>query len=211
MIKKMLMKWLIGKVLARAPGLIGKLASGALKTTSLKTLFAGKVFEHVFRQFADKGEKEGTEQTYESPSQGSGKWTPPATARPWLSRIYKAEARHNMPENLLARLIWQESRYRDDIISGKTISSAGAVGIAQIVPRWHPDVDPLDANASIDYAADYLSRLKRQFGDWPTALAAYNWGQGNVRNAQKKYGSHWLEKAPTETRNYVTRIWRDVV
>lgn len=138
------------------------------------------------------------------------KWTPPANAAPYLADIAAAERLHDMPKNLLARLIFQESRYRQDIISGKVISHAGAVGIAQIVPRWHPDVNPLDAQASIYYAADYLAELKRRFGDWETALAAYNWGQGNVSKARAAHGFGWLSKAPRETQNYVAEIWGDV-
>lgn len=138
------------------------------------------------------------------------KWTPPATAKLYLADIMAAEYSHNMPKYLLARLLYQESHFRADIISGKTTSGAGAVGIAQIVPRWHPDVDPLNVKESIEYAADYLTSLKNQFGDWKTALAAYNWGQGNVNNAMKKNGYKWLASAPTETQNYVSQIWGDV-
>lgn len=138
------------------------------------------------------------------------KWTPPDAAAPYLPQIMSAEYQHGMPRYLLARLLYQESRYRQDIISGQVKSSAGAVGIAQIVPKWHPNVDPLNVAESINYAAAYLTRLKNQFGDWETALAAYNWGQGNVNNAMKAYGYKWLANAPTETQNYVSEIWGDV-
>jgi soluble lytic murein transglycosylase-like protein len=138
------------------------------------------------------------------------KWTPPEAAAPYLADIMAAEYQNGMPQYLLARLLYQESRYRWDIISGETTSSAGAVGIAQIVPRWHPNIDPLDPVASIHYAAAYLTKLKNQFGDWETALAAYNWGMGNVNNAMKTSGYKWLASAPTETQNYVSEIWGDV-
>lgn len=138
------------------------------------------------------------------------KWTPPAKARFYLADIAAAERLHDMPKNLLARLIYQESRFRQDIITGEVKSSAGAVGIAQIVPRWHPDVNPLDPQESIYYAAQYLTKLKTRFGDWETALAAYNWGQGNVANAREDYGYDWLGYAPKETQNYVSEIWGDV-
>ena len=90
------------------------------------------------------------------------------------------------------------------------ISSAGAMGIAQIVPKWHPDVDPLNPTQSIYYAAQYLKNLQKQFGEWRKALAAYNWGPGNLSKAIIKYGDDWLDYAPTETRNYVTQIWGDI-
>lgn len=138
------------------------------------------------------------------------RWTPPAAAEPYLPEIMKAEYQHGMPQYLMARLLYQESRYRRDIITGEVKSGAGATGIAQIIPRWHPEAKPLDPVHSIHYAANYLAQLRNQFGDWETALAAYNWGPGNVRKAQRNHGDEWLATAPLETRNYVSQIWGDV-
>ncbi len=138
------------------------------------------------------------------------KWVPPASAAPYLDSINKAELKYSLPENLLARLLYQESHYRPDIITGALNSSAGAQGIAQIVPKWHPSVNPLDPFASIDYAAEYLAELKQRFGDWGTALAAYNWGMGNVGRAKDNHGASWLSYAPEETQNYVKQITADV-
>lgn len=131
------------------------------------------------------------------------KWNPPATAAPYLDAMSQAEQRHGLPSGLLARVAYQESRFRDDIITGKTVSSAGAIGLMQIVPRWHPDVNPYDPFASIEYAARYLASLHKTFGTWEMALAGYNWGQGNLsRNG--------FSAAPLETRNYVAQISADM-
>lgn len=121
----------------------------------------------------------------------------------YLPMLNAAEDRYGIPRDLLARQAYQESRFRDDIISGSTVSPAGALGIMQIVPKFHPDADPLDVRAAIDYAARFLSNLKQQFGSWALALAAYNAGPGNVR----KYGG-----VPPfdETRKYVAQIIADV-
>lgn len=140
---------------------------------------------------------------YRAREDSSTRWQVPDRAAPYIERIRTAERKHGLPHNLLARVLYQESRYRDDIINGEVLSSAGAVGIAQIVPRWHPDVDPLNVSAAIDYAGQYLAQLHRQFGSWPLALAAYNWGPGNV--STKGPASY-----PEETRNYVAQITGDV-
>ncbi len=121
----------------------------------------------------------------------------------WLPLVQQAEAENGLPAGLLDRVLYQESHYRSDIIEGRTVSGAGAVGIAQIVPRWHPSVDPLDTSAAIFYAARYLAQLYRQFGTWSHALAAYNWGPGNV--AEKG-----IDNLPDETRVYVASITSDV-
>jgi soluble lytic murein transglycosylase-like protein len=132
-------------------------------------------------------------------------WRPPATAAPYLKAIAEAEAKHGIPSMMLARLLHQESRFRQDIITGRVRSKVGATGIAQFMPATAAEygIDPVDPFASIDAAGLYLSRLYKRFGTWKQALAAYNWGQGNVAR-------RGLERAPTETVNYFTQILRDV-
>lgn len=111
---------------------------------------------------------------------------------------------YGIPPGLLARVGWQESRFRADIIDGTTVSGAGAIGIMQFVPRWHPDLNPYDPIASINYAGRYLSGLHDKFGTWDLALAAYNWGEGNI--SKHSDPSTW----PKETRDYVAQISADV-
>ena len=132
-------------------------------------------------------------------------WSIPIEGARFSEYFADAENKYNIPKNLLARVAYQESRFRDDIITGEVVSSAGAQGIMQIVPKWHPDVNPYNIPEAIDYAGKYLSNLYKSFGSWQLALAAYNFGQGNVRK--------WLagEKSlPTETRNYVNEIGGDI-
>lgn len=133
-------------------------------------------------------------------------WKIPAAGREYKKLFDDASARYGLPRNLLARVAYQESRFRQDIITGKLDSKAGAKGIMQIVPRWHPNVDPLDPIAAIPYAAEYLRRLYDKFGSWNDALAAYNWGEGNLR--RWKQGSPIT--MPIETKNYVSEIMKDI-
>jgi len=100
---------------------------------------------------------------------------------------------------LLLRVAQQESGFDPKAYNSRTTAS----GMMQIVPKWHPGVDPFDPAQAVPYAAKYLSTLHNQFGTWKLALAAYNWGPGNL----KKYG---IDNAPTETRNYYTEILADV-
>jgi soluble lytic murein transglycosylase-like protein len=134
-----------------------------------------------------------------------GAWPPPARAAPYLAAIAQAEDKYSIPPQLLARLLYQESRYRPEIIDGSVRSSAGAIGIAQFMPATAAEmgVDPLNADSSIDGAARYLRRLYDGTGTWAGALAAYNWGIGNVRR-------RGLGAAPAETREYVSAILGDV-
>jgi soluble lytic murein transglycosylase-like protein len=132
-------------------------------------------------------------------------YTPPAAALPYVESIARAEHDNGIPQSLLARVLYQESRYRPEIVSGAVRSGAGATGIAQLMPATARElgVDPLDAEQSIDGAARYLRRLYDSLGDWAKTLAAYNWGIGNVQR-------RGLGAAPLETRRYVSEILADV-
>lgn len=87
-------------------------------------------------------------------------------------------------------------------------SWADAQGIAQIIPRWHPNVDPWDPFDSLRYATNLMSsHLAWSNGDYPRALGAYNAGKGRIRPL-----GVWAPRAtwPRETRNYVTWILKGV-
>jgi len=127
----------------------------------------------------------------------------------WADLFTATEKNLGMPENLLVRVAWQESRFRSDIIDCELNSGAGAMGIMQIVPRWHPNVEPCNPQSAIPYAGAYLYKLKQRFGTWDKALAAYNWGQGNLSKLNLN-NEGWLSETPSETRQYVSSIKRDL-
>ena len=79
--------------------------------------------------------------------------------------------------NTFLRLIQQESGYDPQAYN----ATSGASGIAQIVPRWHPGVDPFDPMKALPYAAQYLAdNIKRYGGDFLRGTAAYNAGPGTI-------------------------------
>lgn len=114
-----------------------------------------------------------------------------------------AEKANRLPAGLLEAIAKVESNFRDDIINGQTISPAGAVGLMQIIPKWHPGINPLDPIASINYAGKYVRELYNKTGSWKAAVAAYNWGIGNVQ----RYG---INNLPTETRNYISKVFSEI-
>lgn len=127
----------------------------------------------------------------------------------WVPVLNQVESQYGLPADLLARVAYQESSFREGVIRGTTASSAGALGIMQLEPAYFSSVRSAvpftdsDVNAQINQAAQNLKSLYNEFGDWSLALAAYNAGAGNV----KKYGG-----IPpfTETENYVADIIADV-
>ena len=142
---------------------------------------------------------------------GTGDWSPPFNQdeyEKYKPTIQQASQQYNIPETLLTRLLYQESKFDPEIVSGKISSRAGAQGIAQFMPRTAASVsetggvDPMDPTSSIFGAAHYLRNLNDKFPDWRDTLAAYNWGQGNLT----KKG---IENAPYETSNYYQQILFD--
>jgi membrane-bound lytic murein transglycosylase D len=91
----------------------------------------------------------------------------------------------------------------------------------QFMPRTGKDFDlkqnafrddRRDVLASTRAALDYLQKLHGMFGDWHLALAAYNWGEGNVkrsmnRNQQQGASLAYTDlRMPAETRLYVPKL-----
>ncbi|PLZ03074.1 lytic transglycosylase [Burkholderia sp. WAC0059] len=128
--------------------------------------------------------------------------------------VEQLEERH-MPTEL-ALLPFVESAYNP-----QALSVAKAAGIWQFVPdtgrtynlkqnMWQDD--RRNVLASTSAALDYLSHLHDMFGDWYLALAAYNWGEGNVQRAIARNQAAGLPtdyadlRLPSETRNYVPKL-----
>jgi membrane-bound lytic murein transglycosylase D len=133
----------------------------------------------------------------------------------YLFHIVNELERRGMPTEL-ALLPFIESAFNP-----QAMSSAKASGMWQFIPGTGRDFalkqnvfrdDRREVLASTRAALDYLKMLHGMFGDWHLALAAYNWGQGNVQRAVTR-----LQKAgqpvgyeqlqmPDETRNYVPKL-----
>lgn len=125
-------------------------------------------------------------------------WTIPEAATPYLSIFRTAEQQYDLPQNLLVRMAQQESYFDPN-----AVSPVGAEGIMQLMPQYYPNIDPFDVTQAVFAAAQTMKQYYKQFGSWKKALAAYNWGPGNVQ----KYG---ITNLPAETANYVADIGGDL-
>lgn len=135
----------------------------------------------------------------------SDAWKQYPNAAQYLPALAAAEDAFAIPTYLLARLAYQESRWRDDIVSGEYKSAADCVGLMQLNPRFFPDAGQ-DWRADVVTAARELARLYGVFHSWRLAVMAYDWGQGNVQ----KYLSGEITALPKETNDYVTEVFFDV-
>jgi membrane-bound lytic murein transglycosylase D len=133
----------------------------------------------------------------------------------YLFHIVEEIERRGLPTDL-ALLPFIESAFNP-----QALSRVRAAGMWQFMPATGRDFelrqnlfrdDRRDVLASTRAALDYLERLHRMFGDWHLALAAYNWGQGNVQRAIRtneaaRRGTGYTDlRMPDETRNYVPKL-----
>ncbi|MFZ2648751.1 MAG: transglycosylase SLT domain-containing protein [Burkholderiaceae bacterium] len=133
----------------------------------------------------------------------------------YLFHIVQEVERRGLPTEL-ALLPFIESAFNP-----QAMSSARASGMWQFIPSTGRNYDlkqnvfrddRRDVLASTRAALDYLETLHAMFGDWHLALAAYNWGEGNVARAiarnrkARKTTDYASLRMPAETRHYVPKL-----
>lgn len=130
-------------------------------------------------------------------------WALPTKGTKYAALFQSAEYANGLPPRLLARMAQQESNFDPD-----ATNPSGAQGIMQIIPRWHPGVDPFNPLEAIPYAGNYVRQNFNRFGSWAKALAAYNFGPTALAKIENQ--KSWLLLTPDETQKYVTRILGDL-
>lgn len=106
---------------------------------------------------------------------------------------------HGIPTGFFARLIWQESRFNQ-----RVVSPAGAQGVAQFMPAVAAERglrNPFDPLSALPHSARFLKEHIQYFGNLGLAAAAYNAGARRVTDWLARRG-----KLPDETRQYVKHI-----
>jgi membrane-bound lytic murein transglycosylase D len=133
----------------------------------------------------------------------------------FLFHILEEVEKRRMPTEI-ALLPMIESAYNP-----VAYSRAHASGIWQFIPSTGKDYGlrqnwwydgRRDVIAATTAALDYLEKLYGMFGDWPLALASYNWGEGAVGRAIERNRAKGLPtdyqslSVPAETRSYLPKL-----
>jgi soluble lytic murein transglycosylase-like protein len=112
--------------------------------------------------------------------------------------IRTASQRYGVDEGLIKAVIRQESDFNPN-----AVSRAGARGLMQLMPGTAAGLgvkDSFDPEQNVMAGTRFLKdMINRYGGDVDSALAAYNWGPGNV---DKSRGAH----LPRETREYLVKV-----
>ncbi len=111
--------------------------------------------------------------------------------------IRQAAETYGVDQDLIGAVIKAESNFQRHATSPK-----GARGLMQLMPETAREMgvtDSYDPVENIMGGTRYLKRLLDRYqGNVPRALAAYNWGAGNVEK--------FPDRLPKETREYIARV-----
>lgn len=133
------------------------------------------------------------------PSFGTSISSSKSVAKPELEQlIAETGQRYGVDTNLLRQVVLAESGF-----NSKAVSSAGAMGLMQLMPGTASDYgvkDPFDPVQNLDGGTRFLRDLLNRFnGNVSLALAGYNAGPGAVDKYNGIPPYH-------ETQNYVQKI-----
>ncbi|MBF0368632.1 MAG: lytic transglycosylase domain-containing protein [Magnetococcales bacterium] len=116
---------------------------------------------------------------------------------PFGDIIRKVAKENDLDEGLIRAVIQVESSGNP-----KALSRVGAQGLMQLMPATAESLgveDPFDPEQNIAGGSRYLKKLLNRYdGEKDLALAAYNWGMGNLERRP--------EAMPAETRNYIVKV-----
>jgi Transglycosylase SLT domain len=126
-------------------------------------------------------------------------------ASPYVQVAENDARKHGIDPNCFVRQINQESSF-DPNNKGPYVCNAdgcgNAEGIGQYMSYRHDNFNHWDPIASLDHAAGDMASLYNHYHNYRKALAAYDWGEGNLASALS-HGSSWEQYLPPETKNYI--------
>jgi len=137
----------------------------------------------------------------------------PETVKVGKQNISIPAGKEFAPPSLVRAVMKVESGGKQEAVSPK-----GATGLMQLMPGTAKalGVDPKDPQENVEGGSKYLQQMLNKYGKKDIALAAYNWGPGNIDRAIRAVKADgkrvtWANimqavKVPMETRLYVNKV-----
>jgi soluble lytic murein transglycosylase-like protein len=137
------------------------------------------------------------EQPADSSCERQGESKPKTKGQDFDYPISEAAAKYDLDPTLIRAVIQVESNRNPG-----AVSSAGAQGLMQLMPKTAAEMgvtNSFDPAQNIEGGARYLRQLLNRYqGNRRLALAAYNWGMGNLEKRP--------EALPKETQHYILKV-----
>jgi len=114
-----------------------------------------------------------------------------------FNAIKDASNKYGVPLHVSLAVVKVESNFTPSAVSHK-----GASGLYQLMPRTAQGLgvnDVFDIRQNANGGNKYLAALYRKYGNWDDALAAYNWGPGNLDSDKP---------IPTSVNTYVNKVMK---
>jgi len=137
----------------------------------------------------------------------------------YKAMIQRVMSEEGVPQDLIYLAV-AESGFQPRVVNHKH----GAGGMWQFLPYGNYGLsrngyvdERFDPEKSTRAYARYMKYLYSQLGDWYLAMAAYDWGAGNIQRAVEKtgYADFWelykRNNLPGETKNYVPEILAAII
>lgn len=135
-------------------------------------------------------------------------------AKDYYDLTKKYSNQYNVPYTLVLAIQWQES----DWVNIKSNVDHTTAGIMQVSTNTYRGLNGYSVsqmylirnyNKNIEAGVKYLRQLKDELGRWELAVIAYNWGIGNVKQLQYRYGNGYddvFKNAPNVVQSYVSEV-----
>jgi hypothetical protein len=142
------------------------------------------------------------------PQHPTGPYADPKAADEAKDLLAALDAKNGLPSGTLAAMWAKESSEGKNLVGPVLSNGDQAIGDFQFTSdtwkQWGKGGDRFNFKDEANSAGSYMSFLLKKYkGDIKEALAAYDWGSGNVDKAISKNGANWQNSLPAETRDYI--------
>lgn len=130
-----------------------------------------------------------------------------------MTKQYDEAIKAAAEANGLDPVLFRKQLVQESGLNPNAVSKAGAVGLAQIMPKYwtgqhglNTPEDFRDPIKSINAGAAIMGNHVKTYGSWDLALVAYNAGPGKGHRNIKAFKEGRIQDLPKETQGYLAKL-----